>query len=318
MYSLLKIIARIAFPFYCRNIRINQKEILQLNGPLLIACNHPDSFLDAIILATLFKRPVYALARGDVFANKFYAKILMGLKMFPVYRASEGVENMEHNYSTFEKCRELFSKGGIVLIFSEGRCVNEWKLRSLMKGTARLALSSWEKGIPLTVLPTGINYSGFSSFGKNLQLNFGNLITEKNIVSESGQGKNIIAFNTALKKELATLVIELPKNDKAAIHAAFSIKQSWLKKILLFIPAVAGWILHAPLYAPVKKIVWSRAAHNDHFDSLMVGILFLAYPIYLLLITAIAFLVSKQPMCFFLLLIMPFTAWSYIQLKRQS
>lgn len=39
--------------------------MLQLNGPLLIACNHPDSFLDAIILATLFRRPVYSLAAGS-------------------------------------------------------------------------------------------------------------------------------------------------------------------------------------------------------------------------------------------------------------
>ena len=48
--------------------------MLQKHGPLLIASNHPNSFLDAIILATLFKNPVYALARGDAFAGKLITK----------------------------------------------------------------------------------------------------------------------------------------------------------------------------------------------------------------------------------------------------
>jgi 1-acyl-sn-glycerol-3-phosphate acyltransferase len=103
--------------------------MLSAQGPLLIASNHPNSFLDAIIVATLFKKPVYSLARGDSFKNKFYASLLRSLNMFPVYRISEGAENLEQNYETFEKCKDIFKEEGIVLIFSEGRCVNEWKLR---------------------------------------------------------------------------------------------------------------------------------------------------------------------------------------------
>jgi len=76
---------------------------------LMIAANHPNSFLDAIILATLFKQPIYSLARGDAFKNKFFAALLKSLNMYPVYRTSEGVENMEHNYSTFNTCREIFA-----------------------------------------------------------------------------------------------------------------------------------------------------------------------------------------------------------------
>ena len=153
LYSFVKIIARLALPIYCRNIAINKKELLKHKGPLLLAVNHPNSFLDAIILCTLFDGTVYSLARGDAFKNKFFAKILFLFKMFPVYRVSEGVENMDENYKTFDQCKEIFKQNGIVLIFSEGRCINEWHLRPLMKGTARLAISSWEEGIPLQVLP---------------------------------------------------------------------------------------------------------------------------------------------------------------------
>ena len=77
LYEFTKIIARIAFRFYCRDLVINNRELLKIDGPLLLASNHPNSFLDAIILCTLFDKPVYSLARGDVFKNSFIAKILM-------------------------------------------------------------------------------------------------------------------------------------------------------------------------------------------------------------------------------------------------
>ena len=63
-----------------------------------------------------------------------------------------------------------------------------------------------------------------------------------------------------------------------------------IKKIVLFIPAVLGWLLHAPLYYPIKKIAWKSNTHKDHFDSMLIGFLFVAYPFYLLVIEFIGLL----------------------------
>ena len=109
-YQFVKILARITIHFYCRDIWINKKEILKSNGPLLLAVNHPNSFLDAVILCTLFDKPVYSLARGDAFNGKLISKLLYSLKLLPVYRASEGIENLEDNYTTFEKCIKIFKQ----------------------------------------------------------------------------------------------------------------------------------------------------------------------------------------------------------------
>ncbi|WP_462219273.1 1-acyl-sn-glycerol-3-phosphate acyltransferase, partial [Ferruginibacter sp.] len=285
LYSFVKIIARLALPIYCRNIAINKKELLKHKGPLLLAVNHPNSFLDAIILCTLFDGTVYSLARGDAFKNKFFAKILFLFKMFPVYRVSEGVENMDENYKTFDQCKEIFKQNGIVLIFSEGRCINEWHLRPLMKGTARLAISSWEEGIPLQVLPVGINYSSFRKMGKNIQLFFGELITKNNIESSNGHGKSIQSFNTKLLQQLQPFVFEINKSNKEELHKRFYVPQSLLKKILLFIPSIIGWLLHVPLYFPVKIYVQNAAFDNDHYDSIVVALLFLIYPLYLIILS---------------------------------
>lgn len=317
LYGFVKILARVAIKLYCRDISLNKKVLLQLKGPVLLAANHPDSFLDAIILCTLFDQPVYSLARGDAFKNKLYAKILFKLKMLPVYRVSEGVENLEENYKTFDLCKAIFKKNGIVLIFSEGKCINEWHLRPLMKGTARLAISSWEEGIPLQILPVGINYNSFTKFGKNIKLFFGDFITAKDIITREGYGKAIQSFNSNLSQQLQPFVFEIDKNDTPGLYRAFYVPQSALKKAILFIPSIVGWLLHVPLFYPIKNYVQHSKLEKEHYDSVVVGILLLAYPLYLLLITAIVFGCTQHWESFLLLLLLPFTAWAHVQLRKQ-
>lgn len=314
LYKILLLPARLAIYFYCRKIVINNKAIPDEKGPLLIAANHPNSFLDAIIVSTLFKKPIYSLARGDAFSNKLVTKILTSLNMLPVYRVSEGVENLENNYITFDACQQLFRENKIVLIFSEGKCINEWHLRPLKKGSARLALTAWMHNTPLRVLPLGINYNSFRRFGKIMVLNFGNFISKSDLYEDFTSGKAINEFNDLLQEQLDSLVYEISPNDTNKLKSIFNVSQSNFKKILLFIPAAIGFIVHAPLYYAIHFIIKDRA--KDHYDSIMVGILFLFYPLFVILLTLVLFLVIKSWYALSLLILLPFTAWSYLQLNR--
>ena len=266
--------------------------MLRERGPLLIAANHPNSFLDAIIVSSLFKKPVYSLARGDAFAGKFYTKILKSCNMLPVYRLSEGHENLENNYTTFDACQKLFEENKIVLIFTEGGCKNEWKLRPLKKGTARLAMNAWQNDIQLKVLPLGINYSSFRFYGKNVHLNFGSFISKEDVDEINSDGKSMNEFNKKLKAELKQLVYEINEADTEKLSSLFFKRQSLVKKILLFIPAVIGFILNAPLYLTIHLVIKKRA--SDHYDSIMTAALFLFFPLYVLTITLIVFFTSGK------------------------
>ena len=302
---------------FCRKIFINNRAMLKKGDPLLLASNHPNSFLDAIILDILFEKPIWSLARGDVFKNKFISRILTTLKMFPVYRVSERVENLNSNYETFESCKKVFREKGTVLIFSEGKSTNEWRLRPLKKGTARLAINSWEENIPLEVLPVGINYSSFRRFGKNIIINFGDIITKEDIPWNTADGIRYQTFNNKLQQQLNSLVFEINKENKEKKQELLEKKPSRLLKIIFGFPAFVGWLIHLPLYLPIKKITYKKTAHNDHFDSVMATILIFTYPLYLLLISFIVFYFTKSSFSFLFLLLMPFTAWCYIQLKPQ-
>lgn len=302
---------------FCRKVIINKPELLKLKGPLLLASNHPNSFLDSVIIDTLFDEPVWSLARGDVFKNKFTIRMLTAMKILPVYRTSEGVENLQENYKTFDSCMELFKRNAVIMIFSEGKCINEWHLRQLKKGTARLALKAWQENIPLKVLPVGINYSAFRRFGKNMFINFGSIIDKDDVNLDEPEGLRHHAFNNKLRQQFEQLVFEIPGTNKQKQKELLELNPSLLKKIVLTIPAAIGFVFHAPLYLPVKRFTWKRTHNNDHFDSIMTAILLFTYPAYLLIVTLLLYSLIKSWYIFLLLLVLPFTAWSYMKLKPQ-
>ena len=318
LYTLLKIPARLALPLYCRQYRVNRKELLQSKGPLLLAANHPNSFLDAIMLATLFDQPIYSLARGDAFANGFLKRLLNAMNILPVYRISEGTHNLNTNYDTFSACQSIFRKGGIVLIFSEGLCVNEWKLRPLKKGTARLAISCWKEGIPLRVLPTGINYHSFREYGKSVHIRFGQSISGTDVDINTTEGQSIRQFNELLQQELRALVDHVDLERDAANNHPVDQAMSPVIRRLLWLPAFIGKWIHAPLYYPIRAIATKKAAPFGHYDSVLIGALMVAYPLYSILLTAGVYLITNQPWALLGLLVLPVLARLHVYRKYEN
>lgn len=311
---LIKLYARLCLQLYCRKIVVNKQDYLHASGPILFAANHPNSFLDGIILTTILKEPVYSLARGDAFKKRKVEKLLRWLRLLPVYRTSEGVENLTHNYTTFTACQQVFKKAGIVLIFSEGRCINEWHLRPLKKGTARLALSTWQKNIPLTVVPLGFNYSSFRCFGKIVHLNFGTPLQAQTIIAEDTEGKQLASFNQQLEQQLKNLVYEIPTHNKKCVQQRFSTNVNLLKIMVLFLPALVGFLTHAPLYFAVKKLT-DRYFDNDHYDSVITAMLMIGYLFYWPLLAVISAIIFDAAACFTTIVLLPFTAWAFVQVK---
>lgn len=93
------------------------------------------------------------------------------LKLIPIYRLSEGKENLVQNEATLNECISILKNNVVILIFSEGLCKNEWQLRPLKKkGTARLAFKAWqEAGIEKMQIQTvELTYNSFSLLLKTI------------------------------------------------------------------------------------------------------------------------------------------------------
>ncbi len=317
IYKILRTYLRLFFRLFIRFDRVNNPELFNIKGPVLLASNHPNSFLDAVIFDLLFNRPVWSLARGDVFKKPFFARMLSKVNILPIYRLSESPEDVDKNYETFDICKELFMANKMVLIFSEGLCVNEWHLRPLKKGTARVVTAAWAQGIPVTVLPAGINYSSFRGLGKNVIINFGNPITDSVFDSAQADGKNFRNFNNKLQEELSKTVFEIDAADTTTLKKTFEVKIPLWQKILFFLPAMLGAVLHAPLYLPVKKLVIGKTAGTVHYDSVLLGILIVLYPLYVLLLWIILFFTTCSWYSLLIAIVSPLLVYSWIRLKPQ-
>ena len=223
LYQVLKPIVTIAVHVFYKKIEIVNRERLNEEGPTLIISNHNNAFLDAVVVEMFAKPQVYSIARGDVFNNSFVRSVLTKLCILPIFRKEEGPGLMHKNEETFEKCVELLGKKQHIIMYPEGDCVTEKRLRKLRKGAARIALRA-EAGndfnLNLRVLPICLNYSAAKKFRSNLFINVGNPISLKEYEKQYADDKVRAVNNLTLhmEKEMRMLLVELEHHSNDHLY----------------------------------------------------------------------------------------------------
>lgn len=304
-YSLVKIWVRLALRIFCTKTTVTGRESLAMAGPVLLVANHPNSFLDAIVIGAQFDRPVHFLARGDAFHKPWHNTLLRMLNMIPVYRISEGKENLHLNERAFQRSKEVLQAGEIVLIFIEGICLNTHQLQPFKKGAARIA---WENRLlpGFSILPMGIAFDHFRRFGKEVTMHFGKPLLPQTLLPYEEEARSLLFFNQVLYEEI-----------QQRIQVPVAMRLLGEAKILYTCIAFPGWILHAPLYYPIKKFVFRKTRGTIFYDSVLFGVLLFVYPLYLLLLCyfLLWMAVPISIVCLFVLLL-PFSAWIAVRWRK--
>lgn len=145
LYWTLRAILVPFFLVYFRMRRIG-REHLPRTGPLLLAANHR-SFLDPFVIGTLVRRPVYYMAKRELFEKRWQAWVLNGLGAFPVDRGAGDRDAME-------TARAILERGDCVVVFPEGTRVRSGPLGEPRRGVGRLALETGAPVAPVTVIGT--------------------------------------------------------------------------------------------------------------------------------------------------------------------
>lgn len=189
------------------------------NGPLLVAATHPNSFLDAIIIAASVKRPMHFLARSDVFKSPLVAALLKKMNLIPIFRQRDGRDKLIENHQSFEACYDILASGGAILIFAEGISIGDKKLRPLKKGLAKILFRFLEKHPEAEkpqLMACGINYERINSFGSRVLLGYSDLIDYQDLLpsEEMGHGKAIQALNLRLEEMLREHSILVEPEDE--------------------------------------------------------------------------------------------------------
>ena len=176
LYSFLKMLMQITVRVFFRSVTIHNKELVPETGPLMILSNHPSSFMDGIIIGTMLNRKVFFLGKGTIFKTRFAKWILPKLQIIPIYRQSDDPSLMSKNQEVFSKCFEHFENNGAVVMFPEGICITERKLRPIKTGAARIALGAEAKNnfqLGLQIVTVGLNYVNPHRFNRDLFVNIG-------------------------------------------------------------------------------------------------------------------------------------------------
>jgi 1-acyl-sn-glycerol-3-phosphate acyltransferase len=145
LYRLTRAVLLPFFLLYFRLERIG-REYVPGSGPVLLAANHR-SFLDPFVIGALTRRPVYYMAKRELFERRLKAWLLNSLGAFPVDRGSGD----EHAMAT---ARTILERGDCVVIFPEGTRVRHGPLAYPHRGVGRLALQTGARVIPVAVMGT--------------------------------------------------------------------------------------------------------------------------------------------------------------------
>lgn len=203
---------RVTVRIFFRHINVSNVKNVPYDKPLVIAANHPGAFLDPIIIACFIKKPIYFLVRGDVFKNKFVRLIFEQFHMIPVYRKDEGFENIEKNHDTNAKVAEILKQNGIVVIFCEGYSAVDRRLRTILKGTARICMqTAMSENLDVQIIPAGITYTHKTNYRREVILDFSAPIVMRDYeeLFNSHPQKSFVSITNELKTRLQNNFVEI-------------------------------------------------------------------------------------------------------------
>lgn len=213
-YWLLKKYVQFADWLIYNKVIVNGLENIPKNKPIIFSPNHQNALSDpmAILLNTKYQ-PVW-LARADIFKNKTAAAILKFLKIMPVYRMRDGKENLSKNDETFLASVKVLENNFALGLFPEAAHSGKRQMLSHKKAVPRIVFMAVEKAhkdIDIQIIPTGIYYSHYWKFNRNLVVNFGKPIRANEFTEEFKQNESaaILSMRQRIIDEMEPVVLEI-------------------------------------------------------------------------------------------------------------
>ena len=168
-----------AIKLFFNQISIQNKQIVPNTSPIIFVANHPNFFMDPLIIGSYCPRQLYFFAKSTLFNSPLKKRILTRLNLVPVYRKIDDKENMGGNVNSFNKGYKILENNGAFLIFPEGISVGKRVLGKIKTGAARIGLEAELKNdfaLNIVIIPIGLSYSDQVRFRSNIMIRFGSPI----------------------------------------------------------------------------------------------------------------------------------------------
>lgn len=241
VYRVLRAIARVALRWYYRRIETEGLDRVPLHGPAILAANHNNALVDALIVASRLDRDVRLTAKATLLENPLTRVVVRAVGIVPLRRASDEIRDRAgqadpgRNQGAFDAVVDTLRGGGVVLIFPEGKSHSEPELAPLRTGCARMALLAIERGaaVEIPIVPVGLTFEakgrprsrvlmhvGVPVVVSRRQLDAANPIAE--VTSAIGDGLRRVTLNFATHAD-ARDVLHLSRALAAALDEVRSL-----------------------------------------------------------------------------------------------
>jgi 1-acyl-sn-glycerol-3-phosphate acyltransferase len=188
---------------------------LRVKNPVLIALTHPNAFMDPIgFSCVLFSPRTFYMARGDAFKKGIVSSILTATGIIPIFRMRDaGIEGVKKNNESFSIAYRIWNRNHKIMVFAEGLCVQERRLRPIQKGTARMAFGFMEeyRRDDFLIVPVSVTYSHPTEFRGDIYFEAGEAIAVKDFsdVYKENPAKAINQLTKLLEDRMKKIVPHL-------------------------------------------------------------------------------------------------------------
>lgn len=195
------------------------KENVPADGAVLLAPNHCNTVMDALVILQDWKEATLYGARADIFKKPAVRKILRFLRILPLPRSRDGAKAVLENRSTMEEVVDCLDHGMKYCMFCEGTHRPMHSLLPLKKGLVRTALLANERmgaRKPVYIVPVGLEYQDYYRIRTPMTIRYGEAINVTEFVSsnpEMGEGRIYRELLDLLRQRLSSLIICLPDDE---------------------------------------------------------------------------------------------------------
>jgi glycerol-3-phosphate O-acyltransferase / dihydroxyacetone phosphate acyltransferase len=167
LYRVLRAFGRLALRWFYSDVEVDGIEHLPSQGPALLASNHPNALVDALVIGCTLRRPVTLTAKATLLENPISRCLLRSVGVVPLRRASDDANRARgealdpsRNAAAFTAVLDALQAGRAVLLFPEGKSHSAPELAPLKTGLARMALMARDERqiTALPVIPIGLTF----------------------------------------------------------------------------------------------------------------------------------------------------------------
>lgn len=213
IYLLLKVFSlRYSYALFYRRLRALNNVHPRFGSTIYIS-NHPNSFMDPMLVGFVNRPVVHFMTRSDVF-KWWLQPVLWASHMLPIFRQHDGEDTKAKNQGSFDKVSKSLARGRNILIFGEGftddtpiRGLKPVKKGGVRMGFMALEATGWSKKIYICAL--GINYTDRNTRGSECLLVNGNRICLNDFreAYETQPSKTINELTKRIEKEMQECII---------------------------------------------------------------------------------------------------------------